>query len=283
MKFENEHYWLTGKLDNVGKELYKIDVLDVYGYKQSQVYYGKGIKEIDEIFSSTTYIDERYVTALYSCEHAISLYFFKYGYRNGEMEELAGAHIARDKILRFEKSENQPVYVVKSEEAKHKNKMLFNRSAGLVGSIAEYAGGKMFGKPNTHTVSGTRFYLYYQDMNESIQCLEIYAEDGVAFYLDVFINTYYKKELDESAQEPISKSSDCFIATACYKDMFAPELVTFRNYRDSTLKRSYIGRVFIRFYYFLGPRIYVQVGSSERLSSFFKKILDIIFHRLSRN
>ena len=41
----------------------------------------------------------------------------------------------------------------------------------------------------------------------------------------------------------------CFVATACYGDLYAPEVETLRQWRDTTLASSALGRLVIHLYY----------------------------------
>lgn len=45
----------------------------------------------------------------------------------------------------------------------------------------------------------------------------------------------------------------CFVATACFGDTNAPEVVSLRCFRDSVLSKSTLGRGFIGWYYANGP------------------------------
>jgi parallel beta-helix repeat protein len=52
-----------------------------------------------------------------------------------------------------------------------------------------------------------------------------------------------------------SQSGDCFVVTATYGTPFAPEVQRFRRYRDSVLLKNVAGRLFIRTYYVIGPKL----------------------------
>jgi hypothetical protein len=62
--------------------------------------------------------------------------------------------------------------------------------------------------------------------------------------------------LDE-AKKLVQSKKWCFIATACYNSQLAPEVCLLREFRDVVLKRSRLGRVFIRIYYRVSPPIAV--------------------------
>lgn len=47
----------------------------------------------------------------------------------------------------------------------------------------------------------------------------------------------------------------CFIATAVYGDLNAPQVIALRKFRDESLLRSAGGRFFVRLYYRLSPSL----------------------------
>lgn len=64
--------------------------------------------------------------------------------------------------------------------------------------------------------------------------------------------------LDErflTTPKPVNNSSACYIATVCYGNNMAPEVIRFREFRDNYLKSNYLGRKFIVFYYCNAERI----------------------------
>lgn len=80
--------------------------------------------------------------------------------------------------------------------------------------------------------------------------MKVSTEDSIAF-LKGFV-----KENQLAYEERKAKSSGgCFVATACYGDYDAPEVLILRNYRDQVLARSWYGKAFIQFYYMISPPI----------------------------
>jgi hypothetical protein len=71
----------------------------------------------------------------------------------------------------------------------------------------------------------------------------------------------------------VSKSG-CFIATAVYGEVMAPEVVTLRKFRDNTLKRYWIGRKFISIYYAMSPPVAVWLKTKPKLSQVVRSLLD---------
>ena len=68
-----------------------------------------------------------------------------------------------------------------------------------------------------------------------------------------------------------SSNNGCFIATACYGDYDAPEVLVLRRYRDQVLLKSRPGRIFVRTYYFLSPPMARWLGQSESLRDAVRK------------
>jgi tetratricopeptide (TPR) repeat protein len=54
-------------------------------------------------------------------------------------------------------------------------------------------------------------------------------------------------------EEPARNSGGCFVATAVYGSPMAPEVVTFRRFRDGVLLVSRPGTALVAFYYFVSP------------------------------
>lgn len=81
---------------------------------------------------------------------------------------------------------------------------------------------------------------------------------------------------------PKRKSNACYIATVCYGDAFAPEVIVLRNYRDSSLSKSWNGRFFIKIYYLISPFLARIIKRNQIVNSFIRKnILDTIVKNIS--
>tara|TARA_R100000789_G_C3012601_1_gene151711 strand:+ start:787 stop:1401 length:615 start_codon:yes stop_codon:yes gene_type:complete len=78
-----------------------------------------------------------------------------------------------------------------------------------------------------------------------------------------------------------SGKSGCYIATACYGNEFAPEVLHLKFFRDNTLAKNYFGRLFIKTYYFLSPPFAEKLKDKERLNTFIRnQILNKIVKRI---
>ena len=61
------------------------------------------------------------------------------------------------------------------------------------------------------------------------------------------------------------KTSGCFVATACYGNYDAPEVIVLRNYRDEKLLKTFSGKLFVSFYYSVSPFFAKQILKSDFL------------------
>lgn len=70
----------------------------------------------------------------------------------------------------------------------------------------------------------------------------------------------YVEQLAQS--NGIEKKSGCFVATACYGNYDAPEVLVLRHYRDQHLLNHFAGKVFVKFYYAVSPYFAKQLEKS---------------------
>ncbi len=92
----------------------------------------------------------------------------------------------------------------------------------------------------------------------------------VKSYKSNFIWANYVKETPEPT---IEKSGGCFIATAAYGSSLAPEVVTFRRFRDEVLLNSNLGAAVVDLYYAVSPPIAKLISNSSFLRTATRKIL----------
>jgi hypothetical protein len=69
-------------------------------------------------------------------------------------------------------------------------------------------------------------------------------------------------------------SGACFVATAVYGDYDHPQVKKLRHFRDTTLSKSIGGRLFIKFYYAMGPRLSIIPSKSWRAKALIRSLLD---------
>lgn len=272
--------WLTEKAEKLGSDYGDLGYAEVYDHPQAVIYYESGIKEIDSEFQPEGYIKNGFICDMCATENAITLFFFRFKGRS-ELTDLISVHIHRDKISKLKVEKGDDLVVVKKEAKKHQAKALGRRGFALAGNIIGEASKKVI-SANTTMTSGKKFILEYIDFNDKNQSLCLYSPNEYSDKAELFLNTYYKSELPEAAKKSVSESSNssCYIATACYKDIYAKEVIFFRKYRDIVLDKYFFGRLFISIYYIISPKFYKSVFNSKSTSKSIKKLLDFLYNQL---
>lgn len=62
-----------------------------------------------------------------------------------------------------------------------------------------------------------------------------------------------------------SQNENCFIATTCYGNYDNPEVIILRQFRDEKLLTSFLGKVFVNFYYSFSPFLATLISKSDLL------------------
>jgi hypothetical protein len=95
-----------------------------------------------------------------------------------------------------------------------------------------------------------------------------------------------KKQLEElnRSKQNSSNSSNCFIATACYGNIQAEEVIVLRKYRDEVLIKHFLGRLFVTTYYKISPPIAKFIANSNWLKQKIKNLLlSPVVRQIKRN
>ncbi|MCZ8023293.1 MAG: hypothetical protein O9302_16130 [Cyclobacteriaceae bacterium] len=74
----------------------------------------------------------------------------------------------------------------------------------------------------------------------------------------------------------VEYKSGCYIATVCYGNINSIEVIKLREFRDTKLSKSFLGRLFIKFYYTVSPSIAKRMVGNDTINKFVRKnILDL--------
>lgn len=82
---------------------------------------------------------------------------------------------------------------------------------------------------------------------------------------------------------PGDKKKGCYVATCVYGSYDCPEVWTLRRFRDNTLSSMLIGRMFIRGYYAISPKIVELFGETKWFHSLWKPMIDNMVVRLQNS
>lgn len=83
-----------------------------------------------------------------------------------------------------------------------------------------------------------------------------------------------------SSSSGSQNSGGCYIATAVYGSYDCPEVWTLRRFRDYKLAKSFSGRLFIKVYYTISPKLVSAFGSTRAFNKFWRGKLDKMVLRL---
>ena len=124
-----------------------------------------------------------------------------------------------------------------------------------------------------------------------------YSNKGEAFNMndDYDYDEDYEEGFDEGYEEGYrsgrksasrggggrgSSSQGCYIATAVYGSYDCPEVWTLRRFRDCSLKKSVLGRMFIKVYYALSPTLVQWFGNISWLKKLIRYPLNGLVNHL---
>ncbi len=71
-----------------------------------------------------------------------------------------------------------------------------------------------------------------------------------------------------------STSSGCYVATMAYGSYDHPQVRVLRNFRDEILAKSFLGRAFIRTYYFVSPQLVSLLKNHQMVNTIIRKSLN---------
>lgn len=87
-------------------------------------------------------------------------------------------------------------------------------------------------------------------------------------------------ELFKNQNSNNNSSGGCYIATCVYGSYDCPQVWALRRYRDYALSRTWYGRLFIRIYYAISPRLVRCFGNTNWFKNMWKPFLDSIVQNL---
>lgn len=159
-----------------------------------------------------------------------------------------------------------------------------------------------------------RIYNNENDEYEYDKCLRCihsgrsYSEDaGYCYKFDIHVGenaicdyyeNYYKTEevnakiraladsmasMENKKAVSNQKSEGCYIATAVYGGYEQPQVLVLRKFRDGVLKKNLLGRMFIKIYYALSPKVAEKLKNHKQINMKVKCVLDKFVEWLENN
>jgi len=106
--------------------------------------------------------------------------------------------------------------------------------------------------------------------------MEVTREPGKQFTTEEVqakMNAAMQYIQDLAREHGVKIKEGCFIATACYGDYDAPEVLILRQYRDNYLLTNKLGKLFVAVYYATSPFFASQIAKSDTLRNIIHKYL----------
>lgn len=79
-----------------------------------------------------------------------------------------------------------------------------------------------------------------------------------------------------------NRENGCYIATCIYGSYDCPQVWTLRRFRDNTLAENVVGRMFIKVYYQISPKMVTKFGGAMWFQRLGRKLLDLLVKRLNK-
>lgn len=90
----------------------------------------------------------------------------------------------------------------------------------------------------------------------------------------------YNKSYNASSNA--KRNEGCYIATMAYGDYDHPQVMLLRKYRDEVLMQSCLGRLFVKVYYFISPKLVKILRGHENINAFIRQLLAKYIEWLNR-
>ena len=105
---------------------------------------------------------------------------------------------------------------------------------------------------------------------------EEYAEmyrQAIAKDVDL-IERMSKGEFDSQNQSGSGCLEGCYIATAVYGSYYSPNVLVLRRFRDQCLMQNFFGRIFVKIYYFISPKLVKHLSPTSSITKFIRHSLN---------
>jgi hypothetical protein len=259
-----------------------IEAIDYFGSTivdkefYSSTYYMSGIQVLDKILGGNHISQNELIFILASYTNA---FVFLISNNKGKPKEIFG--MWRDKIKDFEVEKNVMITTLDANLQSKKFAAGRGTSGGLVGGLITSAIGQMSDAITGIQLKqeeGAIFSLNFFDDNNEVHTVKFTVNKYGIDKVENFLNTHFSA----NTPEPIKaiKKEGCYIATTCYGDYNAKEVLVFRKYRDNVLQKYFLGRIFIKTYYLLSPTLAKKLADKPLLHNIIKTYLDKIYQKL---
>lgn len=122
---------------------------------------------------------------------------------------------------------------------------------------------------------------YVGQSSTSLSTPSSYSSSSGSAYKQSGYSSSYQPRSTYTSSTP-KKSEGCYIATMAYGDYNHPQVMVLRRFRDEMLLSSATGRLFVKFYYWISPKLVRVLSGHERINLAIRHILDFFVDYLNR-
>ena len=145
--------------------------------------------------------------------------------------------------------------------------------------------GKSFSTMSGDISSGKNAYsgksAYEGSFSRSSSTPSSYSSSSGSAYKSSGYSSSYQPRSTYTSSTP-KKSEGCYIATMAYGDYDHPQVMVLRRFRDENLLPTVAGRLFVKFYYWISPKLVSVLSGHERINRAIQHILDSFVDYLNR-
>jgi hypothetical protein len=118
----------------------------------------------------------------------------------------------------------------------------------------------------------------YCHLRKEIRTFKLNRIEKIRFVENAYNNIWVTNPFFGSTKR--SNSSGCYIATMAYGSYDHPQVMILRKFRDDILLNYFIGKLFVKFYYFTSPKIVFILRNQILLNRVIRKILDKFIEKI---
>lgn len=252
---------------NLGQLIVDCGAITQYNEAFPLIHYISGIKEFDDAFGGKPFSETNFCHSIMFCENAIVFYIF-------HKDNVIKAAYKKSWLTKVVPENNTKIKVRNINHLSKTMKSGTGLAGALIGTVSDKLTDKISGGITSKEVDGVVYDLVFLDENNTETIIKVGCEKEY----ENKVNNFFAQK---NTTKPIDDggSSFCYIATVCYGDIMAPEVIKFREFRDNFLCKYYLGRKFIKFYYENAESISIKLRNKPKVNTIIKKfILNPIYY-----
>lgn len=122
-------------------------------------------------------------------------------------------------------------------------------------------------------------FTYKEQASKSLSKPSTYSSSPESTYKPSGYSSSNHPHSTYSSSTP-KKNEGCYIATMVYGDYGHPQVMVLRRFRDEKLLPTATGKLFVKFYYWISPKLVKILSGHKKINSAIRHILDYFVNYL---